>query len=86
MKQESSFFDGREPSLLYIAKSLRDAKALEDFLTAQNVDYGVETDEYEGGVVFRSLRTVAFFYVLPEIRSQVAELIKAKGYAPSRVE
>lgn len=86
MRQESSFFDGQEPALLYIAKNLRDAKALEELLTLQNIEYGVETDEYEGGVVFRSLRTGAFFYVLPEVRAQVAEMIKAKGYAPSRVE
>lgn len=86
MKQESSFFDGHEPALLYIAKSLSDAKALEDFLTQQDVDYGVETDEYEGGVVFRNIRVGAFFYVLPEVRPQVAALIKSKGFAPSRVE
>jgi hypothetical protein len=28
--------------------------------------YGVEADEYRGGVIFRSVRAGAFFYVLPE--------------------
>ena len=86
MRQESSFFDGHEPSLLYIAKKLRDAKALEDLLTEAGVDYGVETDEYEGGVVFRRTRIGAFFYVLPEVRERAGQLLVEKGYAPSRVE
>ncbi len=86
MRQESSFFEGHEPALLYIAKSLSDAKALEEFLTAEGIDYGVETDEYEGGVVFRRTRVGAFFYVLPDARPQVADLIRSRGFAPSRVE
>ncbi len=86
MRQESTFFEGAEASLLYIAKSLRDAKDLEDLLTAEGLDYGVETDEYEGGVVFRRTRVGAFFYVLPETRSRAAAFIKSKGYTPSKVE
>ena len=86
MKQESSYFDGQEPQLLYIAKRLRDAKELEELLTAAGVDYGVETDEYEGGVVFRRVRVGAFFYVLPEVRELAAKLMLEKGFVPSKVE
>jgi hypothetical protein len=86
MRQESSYFEGQEPSLLYIAKKLRDAKALEELLTEAGVDYGVETDEYEGGVVFRRSRVGAFFYVLPEVREHAARILLDKGYAPSRLE
>jgi hypothetical protein len=86
MRQESSYFEGHEPSLLYIAKKLRDAKALEELLTEAGLDYGVETDEYEGGVVFRRSRVGAFFYVLPEVREHAARILIDKGYAPSRVE
>lgn len=86
MRQESSYFEGHEPSLLYIAKRLRDAKALEDLLTHAGIDYGVETDEYEGGVVFRRARVGAFFYVLPEFRERAAQVLIEKGFAPSRVE
>jgi hypothetical protein len=69
MKQEASFFDNREPVLIYIAKKLRDATRLESVLTEAGVDYGVEADEYRGGVVFASTRIGAFFYVLPESRA-----------------
>ena len=86
MKQESSYFEGREPQLLYIAKRLRDATVLEELLTAAGVDYGVEPDEYEGGVVFRRVRVGAFFYVLPEVREQAAHVMLEKGFVPSKVE
>ena len=86
MKQDASYFDGQEPSLLYIAKRLKDATALEELLTRSGVDYGVEADEYEGGVVFRRNRIGAFFYVLPEHREHAAQILQENGYAPSRVE
>ena len=36
MKRDADFFDGREPVLLYIAKKLKDALALEAVLTKSN--------------------------------------------------
>src|SRR5207248_3039984 len=42
MKRDADFFEGAEPSLIYIAKKLHDALALEAILTAAGVDYGVE--------------------------------------------
>jgi len=66
MKQDAPFFDGKESVLIYIAKKLKEALRLEAALTEAGIDYGVEADEYRGGVVFRSARVGAFFYVLPE--------------------
>ena len=54
MKQEPDFFEGKEPTLIYIAKRLKDALALEEILTNAGVDYGVEPDRYRGGFVFQS--------------------------------
>jgi hypothetical protein len=68
MKQEADFFDGKEPALLYIAKRLKEALALEQILTQAGVDYGVEPDRYRGGFVFQSERVGAFFYVLEEAK------------------
>jgi hypothetical protein len=56
MKQDPDFFDGKEPSLIYIAKKLKEALALEGVLTEAGVDYGVEADSYRGGFVFQSER------------------------------
>jgi hypothetical protein len=82
MKQEPSFFDGQEPVLIYIAKRLRDALRLESIFTAAGVDYGVETDEYRGGVIFRAVRVGAFFYVLPNAVSAEREVMLRNGYKP----
>jgi hypothetical protein len=82
MRQEAAFFEGKEPSLIYIAKKLKDALRLEDIFAGAGVDYGVEADEYRGGVVFRSTRVGAFFYVLPETVPAAHEIMLRHGYRP----
>lgn len=82
MKQDASFFEGHEAILIYIAKRLKDALRLESIFTAEGLDYGVEADEYRGGVVFRSVRVGAFFYVLPETLDSAHEIMRRHGYKP----
>jgi hypothetical protein len=82
MKQEPSFFEGHEPVLIYIAKKLRHALRLESALTEAGVDYGVEADEYRGGVIFSSVRAGAFFYVLPNSVSAAHEVMLRNGFKP----
>ena len=80
------FVEGHEPELIYIAKSLKDAIRLESILTAAGVDYGVEADEYQGGVIFRRTRTGAFFYVLAESAAQAVAVLRENGYEPALTE
>ena len=82
MKQDASFFEGKEAELIYIAKRLRDALRLEGILAAAGLDYGVETDEYRGGIIFHTVRTGAFFYVLPESVPAACETMRRNGYKP----
>jgi hypothetical protein len=82
MKQDASFFEDREAVLVYIAKKLRDATRLESVLTEGGVDYGVEADEYRGGVVFVSTRIGAFFYVPPEAVAAAREIMARAGFKP----
>jgi hypothetical protein len=82
MKQEASFFESKEPILIYIAKKLKDALRLESILTDSGLDYGVEADEYRGGVIFRSVRAGAFFYVLPETVDAAHDIMRRNGYKP----
>jgi hypothetical protein len=82
VKQEPSFFDDKDPVLVYIAKRLKDALRLEGILTEAGIDFGVEADEYRAGVVFRTVRTGAFFYVLPEAAESAHAAMRASGYAP----
>jgi hypothetical protein len=82
MKKDADYFEGTEPELIFIAKRLRDAKHLESVLTDAGVDYGVEPDEYQGGVIFKSMRIGAFFYVRPELKEQAVAVMVEFGYVP----
>ena len=86
MKQDASFFDGYEPILIYIARRLKDALRLESIFTAAGVDYGVEADEYRGGVLFVRTRIGAFFYVRPDAVPQAHEIMLRNGYRPAHSE
>ena len=82
MKQDASYFEGKEAILVYIAKRLRDALKLESVLTAAGLEYGVEADHYSGGMIFKSQRVGAFFYVLPESLEATRRVMLANGYRP----
>jgi hypothetical protein len=82
MRKEPEFFKDQEIELLYIAKKLGEALALEDLLTSANVDYLVETDQYFGGFIFQRVRIGAFFYVRPDAAEQARLLMRSNGYKP----
>jgi hypothetical protein len=82
MKQEASYFEGHEPVLIYIAKKLKDALRLEELLAAGGVDFGVEADEYRAGVIFRSVRAGAFFYVRREQVASAHEVLRHNRFVP----
>jgi hypothetical protein len=84
MRREPDHFGDQELVLVYIARRLRDALALEALLTERSVDYLVEVDHYTGGIIFRSERAGAFFYVLESDRDRVAMLMREHGYRPQQ--
>ncbi len=86
MKRDASFFEGKQPVLLYIARKLGEALRLEELLAAAGVDFGVEADEYRGGVIFKSLRIGAFFYVLPDAAEAARRVLLANGLKPAEEE
>ena len=76
MRRDGDFFGDREMDLVYIAKKLEEALRLESAFTESGVDYAVETDRYSGGVIFRSERVGAFFYVLPETLDTARQIME----------
>jgi hypothetical protein len=82
MKKEADHFDGVEPALIFVAKRLNDAIQLESVLDNAGVDYAVEPDEYSGGVIFKSMRIGAFFYVRPDAREAAVAVMLENGYVP----
>ena len=79
MRREPEFFAEQETELVYIAKKLADALALEELLTSFDVDYIVQTSEYYSGVIFQRLRTGAFFYVDKEKVEYAKQLLEQNG-------
>ena len=82
MRRDSEFFGDREMELVYIAKRLRDALRLEDALTISGIDYAVQTETYVGGMIFRSERVGAFFYVDPGAVESARNVIIGTGLRP----
>ena len=80
MRRDADFFEDQEMDLVYIAKKLKEAMRLESIFTESGVDYAVEPDTYSGGVIFRSERVGAFFYVLPETAEQARQIMRDHGF------
>jgi hypothetical protein len=80
MRREPGFFGDQELELVYVAKRLSQALKLEKLLTEAGVDYLVEPDRYHGGIIFRTERVGAFFYVLPQA-APAARCLLQKGSA-----
>jgi hypothetical protein len=75
MRRDPDYFGDQEMELIYIAKRLKDAMRVEELLTEAGIDYAVEADTYQGGVIFLRQRTGAFFYVLPEAMERAREVV-----------
>jgi hypothetical protein len=82
MRREPEFFGDRELALIYIARRLRDALKLESLLTDAGMDYLVEPDRYSGGIIFRTERVGAFFYVPEAAVEGAREFLRMHGYKP----
>ena len=82
MRCELEFFNGAELHLLYMARRLREALAVEVVLGQAEIDYFVEPGPYQGGFLFTRELTGAFFYVLPADLARAREVLERNKYRP----
>jgi hypothetical protein len=82
VRQDPDHFGDRDLNLIYIAKKLNEALALETLFTDRGLDYLVEPDRYAGGTIFRSERVGAFFYVAREDEPAARQAMLDGGYRP----
>lgn len=80
MRRDSGYFGDQDLTLVYIAKRLKEALKLEEVLTSSGLDYLIETDTYQGGVIFRSERVGVFFYVLPSSLDATRHILEQNRY------
>ena len=82
MRRDPEFFGDQELALIYIAKRLKEALKLEAHLTEAGMEYHVEADRYTGGIIFRTERVGAFFYVAEQDVEAARALLVRHGYTP----
>ena len=82
MRCDLDFFEGVELHLLYMARRLREALAVETVLGQDGIEYFVEPGPYEGGFLFRRELTGAYFYVRPADLPRAREALVRHKYRP----
>lgn len=82
MRRDPEFFEDRELVLVYMARRLKESLAVERVLDAGTVDYAVEPAYYQSGLLFRTTKIGAYFYVLPEDEDRARLLLRQGGYKP----
>jgi hypothetical protein len=82
MLRPREYFGDQELVLIYIARRLREARAVEDALSSGDLDYAVIPEQYAGGVFFTSKRVGAFFYICPASMARARAALLASGFIP----
>ena len=82
MRREEDFFEGQELNLVYMARRLKESLSVERVLDAGEVDYTVEPAYYQSGLLFRSTKIGAYFYVLPGDEERARFMLTERGYKP----
>lgn len=82
MRREREFFGDQQLVLVYAARRLKEALAVERVLDAGGLDYAVVPTPFTSGVLFFSRRVGAFFYVVPQLEGSARQLLLAGGYLP----
>src|SRR5436190_9390858 len=83
MKHKLEDFAGTELELVMVATKLKHALAIEDLLDKEGLEYGIEVDQFRGGLLGLSNRTGVFFYAEVAQAEFCRELLKKNRYKPS---
>jgi hypothetical protein len=82
MRREPDFFGDQELALIYVARRLKEALAVERVLDGGALEYAVVPSSYTSGFLFRTQRVGAFFYVTPAAEQSARALVRSNGFKP----
>ena len=82
MKREPEFFEDQELVLVFVAKRLKEALALEKVLDEDEMDYAVVPTPFVSGLLFPFQRVGAFFYVAPQSADGARAAMAKQGFKP----
>jgi hypothetical protein len=80
MKREAEFFGEQELALIYMARRLKHALAVEQIFTESGVDYLLETGPYLSGILFRTSKVGVFFYSTLQDKDRACALLTERGF------
>ena len=80
MRRESEFFEEQELVLVYMARRLKHALAVEKLLDESGVDYFLETGHYQSGLLFRTTKVGVYFYTTSPEEARARALLSARGF------
>jgi hypothetical protein len=80
MRREPEFFGDQELVLVYMARKLKNALAIERILTKGGFDYHLETGPYQSGLLFRTTKAGVFFYTRVEDAEPARSLLLQNGF------
>ena len=75
----------RDAARVGLARTLREAQAIEEVLTGAGVDYSVQVEAYARSFLFGTLRHGAVFYVSEFQAAYSRERLSAAGFAKAVV-
>jgi hypothetical protein len=84
MRREPDFFEDQELILIYMARRLKNALAVERIFTDGGVDYHLETGPYQSGLLFRTTKVGVFFYSRLQDAELARSLLLKNGYKAYR--
>jgi hypothetical protein len=82
MRREPDADPDQELVLVFIARRLKAARIVETRFDADSMDYVVIPTPYSTGLLFRSQRVGAFFYVIPDLAERARSLVAECGFDP----
>jgi hypothetical protein len=71
---------------IFLARNLREAQKVEEFLTDAGIDYNVEVEAYSRGFLFGTIRYGAAFYVTSAAAAECRQRLRETGFARGVVE
>jgi hypothetical protein len=76
----------RDPERIFVARSLRLARRVEEWLTTAGVDYVVQVEPFGRSLLFQTVRNGAAFYVAAGQAEYCRRQLSATGLAAGVVE
>jgi|WetSurMetagenome_2_1015567.scaffolds.fasta_scaffold888839_1 hypothetical protein len=80
MRRDTEFFGETELVLVYMAKRLKHALAVEKIFGESGVDYYLETGPYLSGLLFRTSKVGVFFYTTAQDEQRAIALMADHGF------